>query len=319
MARSAGKSKKFTPAVPAALPERIAPMLAQLTNEPFDSPDHLFEIKWDGIRCVAFIESALLRLQNRRFTELRERFPELQGLAELPGGTVLDGEIVVLKNGKPSFELLQQRMHQTNPRRIATLSQRLPATLIVFDLLYFRYRSLLAEPLYARRKQLTPLLRKLTDPHVLASESVLEQGKKYFAAARHAALEGIMAKRLDSPYHPGKRSPDWIKIKVPQVGVFDVLGYVPRSGASIISALVIGKDGSLKGKVGSGFTEAQRAELFHKLHPKKPLRRPPAGRVKGAVWITSDLRCRVRYLEETSDGKLRAPVFAGLVTEKAPP
>src|SRR5690349_1216266 len=124
------RSAKAPLPAPAPLPERLSPMLAQ-GSEPFDSPDHLFEVKWDGTRCLAFIEPGRLRLQNRRFIEMRDRYPELDCLRDLtgvPGGTLLDGEIVVLEGGKPSFPKLLRRELQTDPKRVVMLARSLPAT-----------------------------------------------------------------------------------------------------------------------------------------------------------------------------------------------
>jgi len=189
-------------------------MLAQTAARPFDSDRHLFEIKWDGTRCLAFIERGRVRLQNRHFVEMRGRYPELAGLRRLPSGTVLDGEVVVLEDGKPSFRKLQQRDQLLGPIRIEMLSQRLPATLIVFDLVYFRGESLTQRPLIERRERLKEVIHRLTDPYVIPSDFILKHGKRYFEEVERQGLEGMMAKRLDSPYLPGKRSAHWLKIKV---------------------------------------------------------------------------------------------------------
>ena len=121
---------------PADWPERVAPMLAELGDKPFDSTDHLFEIKWDGIRCLARIEPDRLALHNRRGAEIGARYPELRGLSALPPYTLLDGEAVVLEDGKPSFARIMQRHHIGDPRRIEALSRRRPVTLMLFDVLF---------------------------------------------------------------------------------------------------------------------------------------------------------------------------------------
>lgn len=301
------------------LPDFVAPMLAERVLEPFDSQDFLFEIKWDGTRCLAFVEAQRLRLMNRRKVEHFGRYPELAGLRGLPAGTLLDAEIVVLEGGKPSFNRLAQREHIVEPERIALLAQRLPATFVAFDVLYDAGTNVMAEPLIDRRQRLRALIGRLKDPHVIASEHVVEHGRQYFAAAEQHGLEGIMAKRLASRYQPGQRSRDWLKIKVARVAVFDLLGYVPRAGSRVISALVVGvaaEDGWVfRGKVGTGFNEARRAALYELLVGRSKLTNPPRDGPRDAVWCAPGLKVRVRYFEQTEAGHLRGPVFEGLIGE----
>ncbi len=195
------------------LPDFVRPMLAQAA-EPFDSARHLFEIKWDGARCLAFIEPQRLRLVSRRGLDVQQQYPELAGLSKLPAGTVLDCEVVVLEGGRPSLARLQQRAQLSNPARIEILSKRRPVTLMVFDLLYLRYDRVMHQPLIDRRGRVQELIERLGTPHLMAPSSVLEHGRHYFAEIERHGLEGVMAKRLDSPYSPGRRLPDWLKIKV---------------------------------------------------------------------------------------------------------
>lgn len=298
------------------LPDNIKPMLAQ-SSEPFDSADHLFEIKWDGTRCLSYIENQRLRLLNRREIEMRSRYPELQGVRSLPAGTILDAEIIVLADGRPSFNKLQQREHLLDPARIEMLSRTIPATMMVFDLLYERYENLMAQPLSQRRQRAEALIGRLDDPHIMVPDYVLEQGKHYFEAAAQQGLEGIMAKRLDSPYLPGRRSAHWNKIKVARTGEFEIIGYTQREGQPVVSALILGMRyrGRLiyKGKVGSGFTEQDRREFYSYLSQAPPLENPPANGPADAVWRSSGQRCTVRFFEKTKTGMLRAPVFVALV------
>jgi ATP-dependent DNA ligase len=139
------------------LPLSIKPMLAQKAEGPFDSKQHLFEIKWDGIRCLAFIENGQVRLQSRHLTEITLPFPELAGLARLPSGTVVDGELVVFQSGKPSLEQIQKRALLQNRARIQHLSHTTPASYIVFDLLFLKGKSLMAAPLNVRREAINKL------------------------------------------------------------------------------------------------------------------------------------------------------------------
>ena len=196
------------------LPKIIKPMLAQTAQSPFDSEDHLFEIKWDGIRCVAFVEGGALRLQSRQGIEITRQFPELSSLRRLPSGTVLDGELVVLKGGKPCFCEIQRRAHLQSRPLINLVSDSTPVTYMVFDLLYLRGKPVMTLPLTVRREALKGLLCPLLLAGVLVPEGIIGNGRAFFRQIAHQGLEGIVAKRLDSPYLPGRRSPAWRKLKV---------------------------------------------------------------------------------------------------------
>jgi ATP-dependent DNA ligase len=188
-------------------------MLAKKAEAPFDSEQHLFEIKWDGIRCLAFVEGGRVRLQSRQLTDITSQFPELAGLLRLPSGTVLDGELVVLREGTPSLRHIQRRALLQNRERIQCLCRRAPATYMVFDLLYLKGKPVMASPLSLRREALQTLLEQISLPGVLVPQGILRSGCPMFDQVARLGLEGIMAKRLDGPYLPGKRSGHWLKIK----------------------------------------------------------------------------------------------------------
>jgi bifunctional non-homologous end joining protein LigD len=196
------------------LPKFIRPMLAVQAQVPFDSDDHLFEIKRDGIRCLAFIEARRVRLQSRELMDITAQFPELSGLADMSNGTVLDGELIFLEQGIPSLAKIQQRLQVQNRNRINLLSGLSPVVFVAFDLLYSAGISLMGEPLFSRRSQLEGMLREFRAAPVALSETILSQGRDLFAAARKLGQEGIMAKALNSHYAPGKRTIFWKKIKV---------------------------------------------------------------------------------------------------------
>jgi len=180
---------------------------------PFDSPEHLFELKWDGTRVLAFVEQGGYRLVNRHRVDVTERYPELGFLRSLPAGAILDGEVVVLHEGKPSFRLLLSRNQARAPFKIQSLARMLPATYIVFDLLYERFESLLALPLGRRRERLEKLMQRHAHPRLVFSQGVVGPGKAFFAEVCAQGLEGVMAKCLASRYQPGRRTGAWIKIK----------------------------------------------------------------------------------------------------------
>ena len=198
--------------LPPTLPAFIKPMLAQ-RGEPFDSDDFVFEIKWDGIRMLAFVEAHGYRLMNRHGIDTTARYPEFDFLAELPPGTVLDGEMVVMLNGKPDFALVQSRDKTRSPLKIRALSQVQPATYIGFDLLYENHLSLLKQPLLARRERLEVLVQRWNCPRLAFSQGLVGKGRALFAQVCQQGLEGIVAKNLTSLYRPGKRGPEWLKIK----------------------------------------------------------------------------------------------------------
>ncbi len=301
------------------LPARVAPMLARLAREPFDSPEYLFEVKWDGTRCIGFVERGRVRLHNRRFIEIQTRYPEFATLARLPSGTVVDGEVIVLHGGRPDFSRLLEREQAEDAFRIEVLRRVLPATYVTFDLLYKSGRSIMKQPLSQRREQLREIMSAVQDPHVLVPDHVVDYGKRYFREVKRQGLEGIMAKRRDSPYLPGKRSAHWLKVKVGRTGIFQVIGYLRRAGEPAVSALLLGEPGKrvwrYKGRVGSGLSEAQRQALFSQLACCPPLARPPSGGPGAAIWVAAGLRARVRFLEETNAGRLRFPVFVGVFRE----
>ncbi|MDH5327347.1 MAG: non-homologous end-joining DNA ligase [Gammaproteobacteria bacterium] len=300
----------------------IEPMLAQARAEAFDDDRYLFEIKWDGTRALCYTGNGdkTWRIRNRRGIWIETRYPELAELATLPADTIIDGEIVVLDNGQPSFPKLQQRDGLSDPLRIELLSQSMPVTFVAFDILALQGRDLRATPLQQRREQLKTLLQAHEFKHVLHSEYIIGKGIPYFAQIEKVQWEGVMAKRLNSTYQAGKRSDDWLKIKVSHMDDFWIMGYSQRDNKEpFVSALAVGteENGQWRyfAKVGSGFNEAQRAALFehlgqipaHNYH----LRDVPAE----IRWIEPRLRARIKYLEITQDQRLRSPVFECFVND----
>jgi ATP-dependent DNA ligase len=298
----------------AKLPESIDPMLAKL-GEPFDSPDFLYEIKWDGTRAICYRDEAGFRLKNRKQRPQKQRYPELECLLQLPAGTVIDGEIVIFKDGKPSFEGMLKREQAAGPAKVAAAARSWPAHYVVFDLLYTGYESIMNRPCSERRDRLREMIRKLDVPCVVMSEGVVGTGIAYYEQAVAMELEGIVAKRLSSPYLPGQRSDHWIKCKRRQEMLCAIIGYQLDESAGLRSVIIAGQvEGTLQclGKVGSGMSERMRRDLLVKvqgLHQRHPV--VPCD-LKG-IWLKPGLFCKVSYLEITSGGQLRAPVFEELV------
>jgi ATP-dependent DNA ligase len=196
------------------LPNLVKPMLATAAPQPFDSDHHLFEIKWDGIGCLAFVENGQVRLQSRELIDITAQFPELAGVAQLPDGTVLDGELVAMEENRPSLAKVQSRALLQDRHRIEFMSQSSPVVYVMFDLVYVRGESIMAKPLLERRQELEQLLSGLQPKRILLSQAVLGQGRDLFQAVQKLGLEGIVAKSLDGHYRPGKRTALWKKIKI---------------------------------------------------------------------------------------------------------
>ncbi|MEV6520750.1 DNA ligase [Longispora sp. NPDC051575] len=296
------------------MPAPMAPMLA--TNGPLPTGGNwAFEAKWDGVRCLAAFE-ARLRLWARSGTEITLRYPELADLV-LPAGTLLDGEIVVLDNGVPRFELLASRMHTDRPP--AALVAKLPVTYMVFDAPRLAGEDLCALPYEARRARLEALA--VDHPRVLVPPS-FDDGAATFVASRELGLEGVIAKRLSSGYQPGARSTDWVKHKHEYTMDCVVGGW--RPGARRIGALLVGSptDGGLvyRGRVGGGISAATERHLLDLLEPLEQPTSPfaellPAEDRRGAHWVAPLVTVEVAYGEETLAGRLRFPRLRKVVDD----
>jgi DNA ligase D-like protein (predicted ligase) len=303
--------------------EFIAPMLA-VRGDPFTRKGWIFEAKFDGSRCIAHISGDRIFLQNRRMADISGRYPELvSGLrAAVKKDCVLDGEIIVFSAGKVDFHALQRREQQQSKLRIDILSQKYPATYVVFDILYSGGDNLMHRPLEERKKMLTQHINE--NKRVVIIDFLEEKGEAYFHAARKKGLEGIMAKQMGSSYQTGVRSRDWVKIK--REVEFDLVvgGFTKGKGwrSPLFGALVVGafRDGSLlyAGRVGSGFSTDEFSRILEKLHPveKSPFSPPPD--LTGVTWVQPILVVEVRAMEVTRGGRLRAPIYLRIRQDKPP-
>ena len=308
------------------MPERIEPMLAKLVKKP-PTPDEAwgFEFKWDGIRAEAYVEGGTVRLLSRSGENVTARYPEVHAMGRALGSkeVVLDGEIVALDDkGRPSFEEIQQRMGLTSESEIRRKMKEVPVTYMLFDLMWQDGHSLLQEKYADRRKKLEAL--KLKGASWQTPQYEKGGGPAVFEASRKAGLEGIMAKKLDSPYEPGKRSGAWQKIKNYLGQELVIAGWLEGEGKrrGYPGALLVGYydkgEFVYAGKVGTGFTDAM-LEKLNKL--MKPLERktspfdrgkPP----KDARFLEPKLVGEFEFVEWTKSGQLRAPAFKGLRTDK---
>jgi bifunctional non-homologous end joining protein LigD len=322
----------FAGAARKPMPTAIHPMLATSIDKPFDNPDWLFEIKWDGYRAIAFIDEGRVRLVSRNQNDLSAQFPELATLPKFVKArrAILDGEIVALdEEGRPSFSLMQQRTGFRPGKPRFARREGVPVMYYAFDLLYLDGVDLRRTPL-ERRKQL--LQEQLTASEIVRfSDHYPEQGVKLFAAAGQKGLEGIVAKKRDSFYEE-TRSRDWLKIKITKRQECVVGGYTdPEGSRDYFGSLVLGlydDRGRLihVGQVGSGFDQRGLKDVFAELEPLASEKNPFFGEIGGlrkVHFVRPKLVAEIKFSEwthETAEGgpKLRAPVFLGVRADKDP-
>jgi bifunctional non-homologous end joining protein LigD len=311
-------------------PARVSPMVATLADAlPGDDERWAYEMKWDGVRAVVHVDGGRPTAWSRNDIDITDTYPELRAMAESMGSTqaVLDGELVALDpGGRPSFELLQPRMHVTGAARIRRLSVSVPVTYYVFDLLHLDGRSTMSVPYRERRALLEGL--GLSGPSWQTPPAWFCGGEAVLAAAREQRLEGVVAKQVESAYQPGARSRSWLKIKNLRTQEVIVAGWRPGQGrrADTIGALLLAipdADGlRYAGKVGTGFTAAGLADLQRRLDPLASDQSPlgddvPRADARGAHWVRPELVGEVRFTEWTRDGRLRHPAWRGLRPDKS--
>ena len=314
-----------------AMPTAIHPMLATAVDKPFDNPEWLFEIKWDGYRAVSFIHDGKLRLVSRNQNDLTGQFSELRELPQFvkAENAILDGEVVALdEQGRSSFSLMQQRTGiRAHGRRVPGQSG-LPIAYYVFDLIYVDGYDLRRVSLEDRKAVLAKIIS--TNEIVRYSEHFLEHGLALFKAAKQQGLEGILAKRRSSCYEE-RRTREWMKIKVTQTIDCVIGGYTdPEGSRQYFGSLVLGlnnEKGQLihVGQVGTGFDQMKLKEVSQALKKLETRQSPFYGSVdaRHVHWVKPELVCEVKFTEwthETAEGglKLRAPVFIGLRQDKEP-
>jgi bifunctional non-homologous end joining protein LigD len=305
------------------MPDHVVPMLARGGTLPGDEERWGFEVKWDGMRAVVFSKPGRMRLENRNLDDMTARWPDLARLnrALHAHEAVLDGEIVAFdENGRPSFARLQKRMN-AGEAQAKRLAKSIQASYVAFDLLWLDGHSLMDLPYEERRERLEQL--DLNGPNWRTPPSYTGDGRPLLAATEQQGLEGIVAKRLDSRYEPGHRSPCWIKVKHKQREELVIGGWLP--GERPIGAVLLGRrdgDGRLRyaGRAGSGLTEAAIETLQAQLEPRKAS--PFTGEPKpprGSKYAEPKLVADVEFTDWTDDGVMRAPVFKGLVEDDGVP
>ena len=283
------------------------------------------EVKWDGMRVLVDVGDRGLRLWSRNENNVTVSFPELRGLGDLGRDLLLDGEVVALGQGVPSFGALADRMHVRDATRAARLAESNPVTLIAFDLLRLDGADLCDRPLAERRAALEDLG---LDDVSWQVPPTYDDGQMLFAAAEQQGLEGIVSKRLASPYRPGQRSRDWLKFPIRPTGSFVVGGFRHEVGSSHrLGAVLVGEptgDGlEFRGRVGSGIAGKAGRMLAELLTPLVVERSPFTAELprldrEGTVWVSPVLVVDVQYLVLTRDRRLRQPAYRGIRTDLTP-
>jgi bifunctional non-homologous end joining protein LigD len=313
-----------------APPPPYVPMLAEGGGKPFDGKDWWFEPKLDGIRTLATMSTGETRLQTRNGRDVTDTYPELHMIHELVNqvNAVIDGEIVAFDaEGRPSFETLQQRMNLKNEREIKRMSKQIPVTLVAFDLLWLDGNELIGLPLEERRELLEGVVER--DERLEVVTHVEGEGTAFVDAARQLRLEGVVAKKKGTKYQPGRRTPEWKKIKLTNTQDCVILGWTRGEGSrgETFGALLVGAivDGDVRwiGQVGTGFTQKMQDVVLEQLKPlvrkTPPIDDKDLKAVKGATFVEPKVVCEVEYLEITkSTNKMRAPSFKGLRPDKGP-
>jgi bifunctional non-homologous end joining protein LigD len=303
----------------------MRPMLASPATAVPSGPDWIHEVKWDGMRVLVDVHNGGLTLTSRAGNDATASYPEFSALAGLYDDMLLDGEVVALDGGRPSFAALAERMHVGDRRRAERLAAARPVTLMVFDLLRLYGTDLTSQPLSARRELLERL--ELAGPHWQVPP-VYEDGHGLFEATLEQGLEGVVSKRLSSPYLPGRRSADWLKSPHRTTVSAVIGGWRPEVGTvDRLGAVLLGlpSPGGWRyvGRMGSGIAGKAQRQLSELLLPLRADRSPfttvvPAIDAKGAVWVEPRVVVEARALDMTRDGRLRQPAYLGMRSDLTP-
>jgi bifunctional non-homologous end joining protein LigD len=305
--------------------DTMRPMLATRGDTVPAGPGWVHEVKWDGIRVLVDAGASRLRMWSRNENDVTVAYPELHSLGEVGRDLLLDGEVVALADGVPSFGALADRMHVRDARKAARLAERNPVTLVLFDLLRLDGRELLDRPLAERRG----LLEGLALPEgCWQVPPAYDDGALLLSVAEQRGLEGIVSKRLSSPYRPGQRSRDWLKFPIRPTGSYVVGGFRRETGSDTrIGAVLVGTPTAAGlrfcGKVGSGIAGRVGQRLKDVLEPLATADPPfvdevPRSDRVGTVWVRPQVVVDVQHLGTTPEGRLRQPAYRGVRTDIAP-
>lgn len=294
----------------------IKPMLIGKMQDAFDSPDYIYELKLDGVRCLAYLDNMGVDLRNKRNLRVSSIYPELQNIhKQVKKRCILDGELVVNREGKPDFQEMQRRTLMTNKFRIELAASKLPISFIAYDIIYLGDKQIIDLPLIERKYILQKTVKE--NDRLAISRYIEEKGIDLYALTVQEDLEGIVAKRKDSKYYLGRKSKDWIKIKYLKDDDYVICGYIEKSdGLSIVLAQYKNNELVYKGHV----TMLNKAD-YVTIVSTKSIRNPEfsvSKRNENITWIEPKNVCTVQYMLKTESGGLRQPVYKGLRTDKSP-
>ncbi len=283
-------------------------MLLEEVKEPFDSDEYLYEIKFDGIRCLSFVSKKDVKLVSRNGKDITYLFPELKKISELVNCNVIfDGEIVCLEKGVPSFSKLSERLHLKSERNIVKASEDNPVGYVVFDILY-KDGNLVNETLVKRKD----ILNKYEENEVFVKSAIFSEGVKLFEEIKRRGLEGIVAKLKKGTYHVNSRTNDFIKIKNVNINVFYVCGYIVKPHNYVFSLLLCEKVKDAFKYVGR-VNVSKKDKIFNLILKENKIDCSFKENVKEAIYVKPKFKCKVEFLEKTKGGHLRHPVFKGVV------
>lgn len=296
----------------------VKPMLISEMMDPFDSPDYIYEIKWDGIRCVSYLNEKETDMRNKRDKLMIPIFPELEGLyKQVKVKCILDHELLVIKNGLPDFYEVQKRALMSNFFKIQLAANKFPASIIAYDIMYYKDKDITMLPLTERKKYLEDVV--IENELLSVSRFIENDGIKLFELVKEKGLEGIVAKKKNSLYWQGKRTKDWIKCKVMSTEDCVVCGYINKENN--MTSLVLGQYNEerqliYRGHVTMGVSLRMLSNKKYKIINGSPFGFIPKGN-DDAVWLEPELVCIVESMP-TEKESFRQPVFKGFRDDKAP-
>lgn len=285
----------------------FSPMLLGKTEKPFDDREYIFELKFDGIRTLIFVESDNITIKNKRNIKLNDRYPELLSIKDnVKKKVIFDGEIVMMVNGKPNFQKLKERALLKNKLRINYYVNNYPVVFIAYDILY-EDKDLTQLPLIERKR----ILKKYKDTSSFIKIKYIEEfGKKFYKIVLKEDLEGIIAKKKDSTYLIGKRSNNWLKIKNLKYEDFYICGYKEEDDINVASLLLGDKKNNKITYIGTVVIGKRNPEYL--LIKKMPIDKKVKNNKEGFIHIIPTLECTVEFMEKTKNNKLRQPKYVGL-------
>lgn len=296
----------------------IKPMLIAEMVDPFDSDNHIYELKLDGMRCIAYFDGESVDLRNKRDMRLLPRFPELQDIHQnIKHKCILDGELTTIVNGIPTFSVVQRRSILNDPFKIELAANKNPATFVAFDIVYFDGKMVTDRPLMERKKLLEECFAEESGK-IAYSRYIEREGIKLFELAKQQNLEGIVAKKKDSLYWFDKETKDWVKIKVMADEDFVLCGYIlkPNNMTSFVIGQYDGNELVYKGHITLGASLRKLNQHKYSVISRSPFEYTPPGNEK-AVWLAPELVCIVEYMPDESIERRQA-VLKGIRDDKLP-